>query len=313
MRAGKSSLAGIFAGLTAAGIWGGVFVVSKAVMEHVPPFTLITIRMILGILTLFPFLAARGGLRISREVFWRLFWVGFVGYGVSIGFQFTGTHLSTAANGALVTSATPAFVLFFAALILKERITFRKFAALALASLGVLAVIDPRQAAFSSSLFLGNLSLVAAATTWALYSVLIRKVTRETDVLTVSLVTFAGAFPVSVPLAAWEISQTGIPSCPPSVCWGILFLGTVSTALAMYLWNTAFALLDAGVASLTFFSQPVIGTLLSAYFLHEKITPLFVLGGILLGAGLLLASGEKNQEESKISRSADSALGNRKT
>jgi drug/metabolite transporter (DMT)-like permease len=54
---------------------------------------------------------------------------------------------------------------------------------------------------------------------------------------------------------------------------GILFLGIISTALAMYLWNTAFAVLDAGAASLTFFAQPVVGTLLSVLFLKEHITP----------------------------------------
>ena len=292
MQTRKASLVGIFSGLAAAGIWGGVYVVSKAVMEHVHPFTLITVRMILGTFTLALVAAARGGIHVSRKVFWKLFGVGFVGYGISIGFQFTGTHLSTAANGSLVTSATPAFVLFFAAILLREKITLRRLLALTLASLGVLAVIDPRNASFSSSLFWGNLSLVAAALTWALYSVLIRMVTQETDVLTVSLVTFGGGLPVSVPLAVWEISRYGMPEMTPAIFWGILFLGTISTALAMYLWNTAFARLDAGVASLTFFAQPIVGTGLSAYFLHETITPLFLIGGILLGAGLILAARE---------------------
>ena len=54
---------------------------------------------------------------------------------------------------------------------------------------------------------------------------------------------------------------------------GILFLGVISTALAMYLWNTAFAVLDAGAASLTFLIQPVVRTLLSVLFFHVQITP----------------------------------------
>jgi drug/metabolite transporter (DMT)-like permease len=58
----------------------------------------------------------------------------------------------------------------------------------------------------------------------------------------------------------------------------------------MYLWNTAFSVLDAGAASLTFFAQPVVGTLLSVLFLSEHITPLFVVGGVLIGIALLLSS-----------------------
>ena len=218
--------------------------------------------------------------------------VGFIGYGISLGFQFVGTNLSTAANGSLVTSATPAFVLVFAALILGEKITIKRFIALLIASLGVIAVIDPRTAQFNSSLFWGNISLVAAALTWALYSVLVRKVTRGVDVLTVSLIAFLGGLPTSIALTAWEISTQGIGEITIGVIAGILFLGIIATALAMYLWNTAFALLDAGLASLTFFAQPIVGTILGAIFLGEIITPLFLFGGLLIGIGLVIASRE---------------------
>jgi drug/metabolite transporter (DMT)-like permease len=59
------------------------------------------------------------------------------------------------------------------------------------------------------------------------------------------------------------------------------------------LWNTAFAFVDASLASLTFFAQPVVGTLLGWLFLGERITPLFLFGGFLIGLGLLISSREK--------------------
>jgi drug/metabolite transporter (DMT)-like permease len=289
----NSPLFGILAGLAAASIWGGMYVVSKAVMAVIPPFILLTSRLLLGILTLYIVIALRSGLKVTSKQFWQIFGVGFVGYGISLGFQFVGTNLSTASNGSLVTSATPAFVLIFAALLLKEKITWRRMLALLVASLGVVAVIDPRTAQLSSDLFLGNLALVGAALTWALYSVLIRKVTRNMDVLPVSLIAFAGGLPVSIPLGAWEASTQGIGAITPGVVAGVLFIGIISTGLAMYLWNSAFAILDAGVASLTFFAQPVVGTVLGAIFLKEAITPLFIIGGVLIGVGLLISSTEK--------------------
>ena len=73
---------------------------------------------------------------------------------------------------------------------------------------------------------------------------------------------------------------------------GVLFLGVISTALAMVLWNTAFAYVDASLASLTFFAQPLVGTLLGWLFLHEKITALFLLGAIFIGVGLIISSSE---------------------
>src|SRR5258706_15195791 len=186
----NKTLYGFLCGLGAASIWGGMYVVSKVVLEIIPPFTLVAMRLLLGIITLAIVIVLRGGLKITRTRLLQVFGVGFVGYGVSLRLQFLGTKLSTAANGSLVTSATPAFVLLFAWILLSERITIRKFMALLLATLGVVAVIDPRTAQLNPELFLGNIFLIGAAVTWALYSVLVRKVTKDLNVLPFSLISF---------------------------------------------------------------------------------------------------------------------------
>ena len=122
----KHSIAGLFAGLAAASIWGGMYVVSKVVLEVIPPFALLTIRYVMGVMVLGGVIYFRKSKTvITKELFWKSVLVGFVGYGISLGFQFVGTKLSTASNGSLVTSATPAFVLLFAPFLLGERTTPR--------------------------------------------------------------------------------------------------------------------------------------------------------------------------------------------
>lgn len=288
---------GILCGLGAAAIWGGMYVVSKVVLAVIPPFTLVTLRLVLGIAVLWLILVRQGWTGFSRRQWLQAVGVGWVGYGVSLGFQFVGTRLSTASNGALVTSATPAFVLVFAAWLLRERITRQKLLALALATLGVLAVIDPRTAHLSPDVFWGNIALVAAALTWALYSVLVRRVTRQLAVLPATMVFFWGGLVVSVPAAALELQFIQLGQIDFGIVLGVFYLGVISTALAMYLWNRAFADLEAGVASLTFFAQPVVGALLGAYFLGEKLSILFIVGGFLIGIGLWLAAvtGKRNE------------------
>ncbi|MFZ5808257.1 MAG: DMT family transporter [Chloroflexota bacterium] len=285
---------GIISGLTASAIWGGMYVVSKVVLEVIPPFTLITLRLILGILTLWAVVAARGGLGFHRRDWLEAGGVGLIGYGISLGFQFIGTKLSNASNGALITSATPAFVLLFAAWIMREPMTARRILALSVSTLGVVIVLNPQSARLSPDFFWGNISLVAAAATWALYSVLIRKVTRRLDTLRVSLVAFIGGLCITLPASAWEGMQMGIGELNRGILWGVLYLGIVSTALAMFLWNNAFATLDAGLASLTFFAQPIVGALLGAWLLGETLTPLFYAGGFLIGLGLWLAARESS-------------------
>jgi len=189
----------------------------------------------------------------------------------------------------LVTSATPAFVLLFAPWLLKEKITRRGITSLAISTLGVLAIIDPRHANFSSALFWGNMSLLTAALTWALYSVLVRKVSQSTDLLTSSVVMLIGGIPSSILFGALEMKTQGMGEITMGIMGGILFLGIVSTALAMFMWNYAFAHLPASTASLTFFAQPIMGTLLGWFFLGERITLLFIIGGLLIATGFAIS------------------------
>src|SRR5687767_9239221 len=96
----KHSFAGLFAGLGAASIWGGMYVVSKVVLEVIPPFSLLTIRLIMGALALgFVLYFRKNNPVFTTQQFWASLLVGFVGYGISLGFQFVGTKLSTASNG----------------------------------------------------------------------------------------------------------------------------------------------------------------------------------------------------------------------
>src|SRR5690348_6583954 len=106
---------GVVFGLLAAAIWGGMYVVSDVVLKTIPPFTLLTIRLILGILVLgimVYFQRARLQ-KPTRTQMLQLIGIGLLGFGISVGAQFVGTDESTAINGSLVTSASPAFILLF--------------------------------------------------------------------------------------------------------------------------------------------------------------------------------------------------------
>src|SRR5215212_8126488 len=89
----NKTITGLLCGLSAASIWGGMYVVSKVVLDVVPPFTLVTLRLLLGILTLLIVLARRGFPQIAKQQIVQVLGVGFVGYGISLGLQFLGTKL----------------------------------------------------------------------------------------------------------------------------------------------------------------------------------------------------------------------------
>lgn len=290
-------ITGVVFGLAAASIWGGMYVVSDVVLETIPPFTLLFLRLLLGVvsLALMALLAApRGTLRYTRSQAWSLLGIGLVGYGFSVGLQFFGTRLSTAANGALITSASPAFILIFAYWLLREPLTKTRIAALTLATVGVVIVVfDPEEIRLGADVFWGNLALFGAAVTWGLYSVQAKQATTTgLNSVAISALAPAGGLALAVPLAAWELTLGGetVKTITPAIVGGVLFLGIVSTAIAVYLWTKAFEILEASVASLLFFAQPVVGSVLSAWLLREPLGVQFFLGGALILAGVLLVS-----------------------
>ena len=279
---------GAIYGLSAAAIWGGMYVVSDVVLQTIPPFTLLTIRLMLGIAIL-GVIVWRLALKLpAHSDLLRMLGVGIVGFGVSIGAQFVGTDKSNALNGTLVTSASPAFILIFAALILREKLTLQRIAAVTLATVGVVVIVDPSKADFNSETFAGNVILALAAVTWGLYSVLIRQVSARLDTLIVTLLAFVGGIGLTLPAAAFELQSRPIGEINLWVTLGVLYLGVMSTAVATWLWNRAFALVDASVASLFFFAQPLVGALLSA-FIGQNMTPTMWIGGVLIILGVLLS------------------------
>jgi len=283
---------GALCAFLAASIWGGMYVVSDVVLEVVPPATFLVMRYVLGLLVLLGVYVIRRDHGVARRDWPEVAVIALVGFGISLLAQFGGTKLSTAAAGAVITSATPAFIILFAWPLLGETPSLPKLIGLALATVGVLIVsLLGGQLAGDQARdpLLGNLLLIVAAISWALYTVLARRATQRYSALAVTLAVTGLGVPIVAPLAAIELRAQPIGAMTSAVLAGILYVGVGSTALAFYLWNKSFELLDAATASLFFFAQPVVGTLLSAVFLHEPLGLAFFAGASLIGLGVLLA------------------------
>jgi drug/metabolite transporter (DMT)-like permease len=280
----------------AASIWGGVYVVSKYVLGYIPPMTLLVIRLVIAGL-IFGTLAIAGRReRVAPRHRWLLVSLGLVGFTISLGLQFWGTSLSNAHNGGLITSASPAFIALFAVWLLKERLTRPQVIALGLATLGVLAVVGPESGNSAAALenphlWAGNLCLIGAAITWALYTVLGKMATQHYSSLTVSLWATLTGLLFTAPVAGFtEFAAVNLQAVPTLAWWGVAYVGIVSTAIAFYLWVKGFSLLDAATGSLFFFAQPLVAAVLGALLLGEQLHWYFFTGGALIFAGLALSA-----------------------
>ena len=273
----------------AASIWGGMYVVSKIVLTVIPPLELVWLRYIVAFITLvIAGLASRQSWSIKKQDIPLILAIGLIGYFLSIWAQFAGTQLSSAQMGAVITSATPAFMVIFARLLLKETITGRKGLSVCLATVGVLLIVGVGN--LSSESRLGGIILGIAALTWALMSVLVKKIPSHysqlivTTYATIVAIAAMTPFTVSPAMLSHLMSQLS----QPLIGIGVLYLGVVSTAGAFYFWNKGLQLVDASQAGLYFFFQPLVGTLLGWLFLGEQVGLSFWIGAALIMAGVFL-------------------------
>ncbi|WP_144656505.1 DMT family transporter [Bacillus tropicus] len=292
----KQTILGAICLSLAASIWGGMYVVSKYVLDFIPPLTLVWLRFIIAFVVLYMILKITEKKQKKtvtiRKKDWLLFaWIGFIGYFISITFQFIGTKLSDAHTGSLVTSATPAFMVIFAAIILKEKLTARRMLSTIIATIGVIIVIG--WDIEIGSYFIGTIILVGAAITWALLSIYVKIASAQFSSLVITTYAIFFSLFFITPFMIWEFQSNPIEHMNLYVVLGVLYLGIVSTAGAFFLWNKGLELMDASIGSLFFFFQPIVGSLLGWFLLNETLNSNFFIGGILIICSVFITTFEK--------------------
>ncbi|MBX0353755.1 DMT family transporter [Bacillus toyonensis] len=292
----KQTILGAICLSLAASIWGGMYVVSKYVLDFIPPLTLVWLRFIIAFVVLYAFLKItekKQKKKVTiRKKDWLLFaWIGFIGYFISITCQFIGTKLSDAHTGSLVTSATPAFMVIFAAIILKEKLTARRLLSTIIATIGVIIVIG--WDIEIGSYFIGTIILVGAAITWALLSIYVKIASAKFSSLVITTYAIFFSLFFITPFMLWEFQSSPIEHINMYVLLGVIYLGIVSTAGAFFLWNKGLELMDASIGSLFFFFQPIVGSLLGWLLLNETLNSNFFIGGILIICSVFITTFEK--------------------
>ncbi|MCL1631332.1 DMT family transporter [Sporolactobacillus sp. CPB3-1] len=301
----KASVLGASCLALAAAIWGGMYVVSKYVLQFIAPLALVWLRYLLGSMLLFALLClqqrkAQQRLKLSKKQWLMLLWIGFIGYFVSIASQFIGTKLSDAHTGAMITAATPVFVVVCARFVLRERFTVRKVLSLLIATSGVALTIGLPD--HFGNYFWGCIMLVLAAVTWALLSVSVKQAAEFISPLAMTAYTifFALIFTSPFMIYDWAAGAIHIPDW--RVIAGILYLGAIATAGAFFLWNKGLAMIDAGSGSLFLFLQPIVGTLLGWLILGEELSIHFAIGSLLILAGVAVVTFEPQTKDTRQNR-----------
>ncbi len=212
----------------------------------------------------------------------------------------TALEYTLVSNVSLITSITPLITTFLLALLYKnERPGRGVYIGSVIAFIGVACVI------FNSSFVvkmnpIGDLLSLAAAVSWAVYSLVLKKLNVVYDAMFITRKTFIYGVLTALPYMLTEPEITPVSNLfNIEVILHLLFLGAFASMLAYVLWAISVKRLGAIQASNYMYLTPIITLVASVLLLGEQITWIgyvgcaLILGGMWLGDVLTRKSSKK--------------------
>lgn len=236
----------------------------------IDPASFTSLRLISGAAVLWLLVGLRGGGAFSRGS-----WPSALAlFAYAAGFSWAYIHLD-AGMGALLLFAAVQVTMIGTGIVRGERLTLPQQAGMALALLGLIALLLPGT---SAPPLAAALSMLAAGIAWGVYSLRGRGATNPTAVT-------AGNFLRAVPLAI--LLSLALLQSQNLDTRGMLYAlasGAITSGLGYAIWYAALPLLRASVAATVQLSVPVITTLGGALLLAEPLTlRLLLASGMILG------------------------------
>ena len=270
-------------------IWSANFVVVKAAVTALGPFTFTSLRYVVAALTLLAILRWRtGSLRWPVGYGRQLFLMGAFGFGAYQLLWSLGLTQITAGDSALLIAASPVFTALLAGAVGMDRLTPPKVAGALIAFSGVAVVIAAGHELSLGASLVGDLLTLGAAGLWAVYTTAGARILRTVDPLPATTWTVVAGAIVLLPFGAWEAANAGPVTFTPEVIVAIVYAGALAAGIANVFVFNAIRLVGPTRVTATQFLIPAGAVILGAMFLDEPIGPAQVVGGAIILLGVWL-------------------------
>ncbi len=276
---------GVCAVIAAAACWGLATVMSKAALDDFPPFFLLTVQLTASVAFLWTAVLITGQRAPANKQSLRAAATGVLEPAAAYALGLAGLALTTAAETSVLGATETVFIVVLAWIFLGERASAAGIAAVVAAFAGAAIINLPGEDAEWGGRFAGNMLVVAATFTAAVYVVISsRLVANIAPLPLVALQQSAGLICALFFLAGaraldWE---------PPLQMPGARALafaaaaGVVQFALAFWFYLLGLRLLPANTAGLFLTLIPVFGVGGAMLFLGETLTILQWFGCALI-------------------------------
>jgi drug/metabolite transporter (DMT)-like permease len=284
-------------------IWAGQFTAVKIGLRQLGPLTIVAFPMLASVVLLrvvIQFERKRRTLR-THHFSWSEFPTGLrfllLGLGpvvAQLGYSF-GIRNSLASTASILSLMTPVLCAIMAVQLLGERMTRLRGISFLLAVAGALLIlgISPEILKGMALPYLrGNLILLVGCSGSAFYNVYSKKLLGQFSPIEVLFYSLSVSSALLLP---WAIAREGLlifhfSQLTFATVISLMYIAFLSYTMAMVLFFRIIQRIDVIIASLSNYLMPVFGVLIAWIALRESLTPLAIVGGILVAAGTLLVT-----------------------
>jgi drug/metabolite transporter (DMT)-like permease len=273
-------------------MWGSTGVVSRALMETIPPLVLAAARWGVAFAVLLPLVwPERHEIRRALRRDWkRLLLLTLAGGAPQSALVFTGLAQSTAINLGLLNSTIPVLIILITWGWRGRRPRRLEALGLGLSFTGVLLILAHGEvrALLHLQFNAGDLIMLAAMLVWAIYTMGLQDRPQSLSLFAFVFVMAAMGEALTLPWAALQWVQVGGVHIGPGEWLGLIYIGALATLVSTALFSYGVERVGAVRSGILIHLMPVFSSLFATLFIGERLHIYHAAGFVLVAGGAIL-------------------------
>ncbi|MBX6364526.1 MAG: EamA family transporter [Gemmatimonadetes bacterium] len=272
------------------GIWGANYSIIKAGLAAIPPLAFNALRFPIASAVVYGLLRRHGPIpRLRGADRGRALALGLVGNGIYQLFFITGMEHAHAGIASLLLAGSPILTALLSAALGHERVGARTWAGVFATLVGIALVVLGGAGVASGGTFLGNLIMLGASATWAVYTVGSRPLIERYGPVAFTAWTLWWGTPPLVLVGAPQVAALAWRTIPPMAWATVAYAGVFGIGLAYTLWYNGVSQIGNTRTSIYSNLVPVVGLLAAWLGLGEVPTAAQMAGAAVIIGGVTLA------------------------
>lgn len=276
-------------------LWGGNFVIGRAVSGDIPPITLALFRWTVALFVFYPIIAKKlkNDWPKLKQNYKAVIIMAVTGVAAFNTLVYIGVQHTTSINASLMNSTTPIMIYILSFIFLKDRLNWKQIIGTFISLIGVLFILTGGSInqLLSMQFNKGDLIVLIAVLCWAIYSIVVKRNAGKLPGDTTFFATIVLGIIILLPFASYELTTTSATiNWSASTILAILYVGTFASIVAFLSWNKGVIAIGANRASIFLNFIPLFATLFAVLFINETPVITQLIGGIAIIIGVLIAN-----------------------